>query len=91
MIPVKCLEYMACKKPFLTTPLSQDIIKNNDVGLLIKRDFNNTEIKDKFIMLIEDKSLRMKLGNNGFNKVNKNFNWNNIMKNFNDEIKNMVS
>lgn len=86
MIPVKCLEYMACKKPIITTPISQDIIKNNDVGLLLKRNFNNKELNDKLVMLIEDKKLRIKLGENGIGKIYKNFKWEDIMSNFNKDI-----
>ncbi|MFX0186758.1 MAG: glycosyltransferase family 4 protein [Candidatus Hodarchaeota archaeon] len=85
-IPVKCLEYMACQKPFITTPISRDAIKNNDVGLILKRDFNNKELVTKLIMLIEDKSLRTKLGENGLKKINQNFKWEAIMEDFNTDL-----
>ena len=86
-IPVKCLEYMACRKPFITTPISQDVIKNNDVGLLLRKNFSSKELIEKLIMLIEDKSLRAKLGENGIKKVNQNFKWEDIMNNFNTNLK----
>ena len=91
MIPVKCLEYMACKKPLISTPISQDIIKNNDVGILLKRNFNNTELIDKLTMLIEDKGLRIKLGENGAKKIHQNFKWDDIMNNFNSDILKLVN
>ena len=56
MVPVKCLEYMACGKPIITTPISQDVIKNNDVGILLKRNFNKNELIDKLCLLIDDKN-----------------------------------
>lgn len=86
MIPVKCLEYMACAKPFISAPLSQDLIKNNDVGFLLKSSFTEREILDNFITLIEDKATRKKLGENGFKKINQRFNWNNLMSEFNKNL-----
>jgi glycosyltransferase involved in cell wall biosynthesis len=90
MIPVKCLEYMACKKPLITTPISHDIIKNNDVGLLLRRDFKKKELIDNLIMLIEDKNLRMKLGERGYKKISQNFIWDDLMRNFNKDLLNLV-
>jgi len=86
MIPVKCLEYMACEKPFITVPCSQDLIKNNDVGLTVKSDFTKKDIIDNLLKLIEDKALRKKLGQKGLMKVNQKFRWENIMTKFNQEI-----
>jgi len=86
MIPVKCLEYMACGKPFVSSPLSEDLIKNNDVGLVIKRNFTEREIIEKLNMMIEDKNLRKKLGNNGINKIDNKFQWKTLMAKFNEEI-----
>ena len=89
-VPVKCLEYMACKKPFITTPISQDVIKNNDVGLVIKKDFSNKELIEHLLMLIEDKGLRTKLGENGFKKIFKDFNWKTILDEFNQDLQNLI-
>lgn len=85
-IPVKCLEYMACKKVFITAPCSNDIIKNNDVGILLKRNFTKKDLAENITSLIEDKSLRKKLSENGLKKVIANFNWETIMKKFNDNL-----
>jgi len=91
MVPVKCLEYMACKKPFITTPVSQDIIKNNDVGILLKRDFSNKELIDTISMMIQDNNLRKKLGENGFNKIQSSFKWERLMNDFNNDIKTKIN
>jgi len=91
MIPVKCLEYMACKKPYITTPVSQDIIKNSDVGLILKRNFTKKDLIEKIIMLIEDRNLRKKLGDAGYLKIHKNFKWENLMKDFNSDLLDIIN
>lgn len=85
-IPSKCLEYMSCGIPIITTPISKDLIKDNDVGILINRDFSKKELVDKIIQLIEDKNLRKKLGETGLKKIQQNFRWENIMNEFNLDI-----
>ena len=90
MIPVKCLEYMACAKPYITAPLSQDLIKNNDVGLVLNRNFTEKELFDNLISLIEDPSLRKKLGENGLKKIETRFRWEDLMTNFNTELSNLI-
>lgn len=86
MIPVKCLEYMACKKPFISTPISKDVLKNNDVGILLSSNFSNTEVISKLTTLIEDKSFSRKLGENGLKKVEREFLWENIIDKFNNDL-----
>ncbi|MFX1453205.1 MAG: glycosyltransferase [Promethearchaeota archaeon] len=88
-IPVKCLEYLACKKPFISTPISDDIIKNEEVGIILKRNFTKKEIRDNFIMLIEDKNLQRRLGENGFKKIQNEFRWEDIMERFNKDLGNI--
>lgn len=46
----------------MTVLLSKDLIKNNDRGLVLKKNFNKNDIIDKLTTLIEDKNLRIKLG-----------------------------
>ena len=87
---MKCLEYMACKKPFITTPVSRDIIKNNDVGLVIKKDFSKKELIDNLTLLIQDKNLRKNLGENGIKKIYEKFQWEILMQNFNNDLKKIV-
>ncbi len=90
MVPVKCLEYMACKKTFLTTPISQDVLKNNDVGLSLPKLFNDKDLIDGIITLIEDKNLRKKLEETGFNKILKQFKWETVMNDFNQDLISLV-
>jgi len=89
-IPVKCLEYMACKIPFLTTKVSSDLLNKNDVGIEIE-DINRKKVlADKIIQLIEDKNLREKLGNNGLKKIDLRFTWEKIMNKFLSEIESII-
>ena len=86
MIPVKCLEYMACKKPFITAPISTDVLINNDVGITLKRNFTKGDIISGINTLIEDKTLRRNLGENGLKKIDIKFRWDKIMYEFNKEL-----
>ena len=90
MIPMKCIEYMACKKTFLTTPVSQDIIKNNDVGILLTRKFTKEEVNNKLTHLIEDTNLMKKLGENGYRKVKSTFKWEIQMNKLNSDIEKLI-
>ena len=85
-IPVKCLEYMSCKKPFISTPISKDIIKGNNVGIILRRNFKKRELLNSFITLLEDKNLRLKLGENGYNKIIEKFRWEDIIHEFNNDL-----
>ena len=85
-VPIKCLEYLACKKTFISTPISKDLVKNDDVGLLLRKNFTKEEIIEKTSILIEDKGLRSRLGENGLKKINEVFLWDNLMNNFNKDI-----
>ena len=51
-MPTKCIEYMAYKKIFLTTPISKDVVNNNDTGIVIRSDFSEKELIDNLIILI---------------------------------------
>jgi glycosyltransferase involved in cell wall biosynthesis len=87
--PIKILEYMACKKTFITTKISKDVLHNNNTGLLIESmDFN--EIANKSINLLQDKKLRTKLGENGYNIIKNNFQWDKLMNEFEECMVNLV-
>ncbi len=85
-MPTKCIEYMACKKSFLTTPISKDIVNNNDTGFVIRSNFTQKELIQKLSMLIEDNHLRTKLGNAGLKKIQEKFKWDIIIQKLNKEI-----
>ena len=89
-VPVKCIEYMSCKKPFITTPISQDVIKDDDVGLILSKDFTDREIINKVSMLIEDKNLHERLGEAGLKKVYQDFNWDVVLNKLNKDLLELV-
>jgi len=89
-IPVKCLEFMACKKPFISAPLSHDLIKNNDVGIMLKKNFTRKDLIENLISLLEDKNLRRKLGENGFKKIYQKFRWEDLMSKFNNDMQQVI-
>jgi len=90
-IPVKCLEYLACQIPFITSPISSDLLNNNDVGIEIKDVTKSKVIADKLIQLIENKNFKEKLGSNGLNKVKSKFNWEKIMEKFIIELESIIN
>ena len=90
-IPVKCLEYMACKLPFITSKISSDLLKKNDVGIEIKDINQPKSIANNLIHLIEDKGFREKLGINGLKKVKAKFNWEKIMQKFIIELELIIN
>ena len=77
---------MACKKTYITAPCSKDLIKNNDVGVVLKRNFTEKDIINSLNLLIEDKSLRRQLGEKGLKKINQKFRWEDLMTNFNKDL-----
>jgi len=91
IIPVKCLEYSACKIPFITSSISSDLLSNDDVGIEIKNVNNPDFIANKLIQLIEDKTLRDRLGNNGLKKIRDKYTWSDIMRKFIQEIEVLIT
>jgi len=76
--PFVLLEAMASKKPIITTRIGAipEIIKNNFNGILVSPKSKN-ELTDAILMLLENKTLSNKLGNNAKMTV-KNFDWENV-------------
>jgi len=70
------LETMACKKPIIAfdLPFAREIITHLGTGLLAtERDIN--DLARKIEMLISDEKLRRRLGQDAYNYVKKNHNW----------------
>ncbi|WP_371803602.1 glycosyltransferase family 4 protein [Candidatus Lokiarchaeum ossiferum] len=92
-IPVKCVEYMACKKTFISTLISKDIsffnYKSNKTGITIA-NINTKEIAKQSLKLLRDIKYREELENNGYNLIQKNYNWDNLMSYFESEIINCL-
>ncbi|MGB9763656.1 MAG: glycosyltransferase, partial [Minisyncoccia bacterium] len=74
-VPSKIFEYMAARKPIIINLEGEGskIIEEAQCGLIIKPD-NPNDLKEAILKLYNDRFLREKLGLNGYNYVNYNFN-----------------
>jgi glycosyltransferase involved in cell wall biosynthesis len=80
--PNKIFHYMLAKKPVLATNCNyiQNIVEQTECGIIYS---NNSlgDFTEKLKFLIDNPSKRKYWGNNGFNAVIKNYNWENTSKN----------
>ena len=91
VIPTKILEYLACGKPVLSTPLkgTVELLPNENYGIVYSQldDFISSIEK-----LLQNKAHLDKLGENGFSYVKKNHYWDSLadqlIKIFDNLIKN---
>ena len=79
--PVSIIESMAAGKASISTNVGGvgDIIENNISGIISKSSVK--QFGDDLLKLINDKTLRNKLGKNGKNRSLKLFNYNVLIKN----------
>jgi glycosyltransferase involved in cell wall biosynthesis len=81
--PMAVLEAMACKKAPIVFDFSfsREYVKHMYNGLLVKaRD--EIDLSNKMRLLLVDKKLRKKLGENAYNYINKHHNWDEIAKKY---------
>ncbi len=80
IIPTKILEYMACKKPVLSTPLhgTVELLPDENYGIIYS-DLSN--FANSIIDLLHDTKKLDKLAENGFNHVQKHHSWNMLSDN----------
>ncbi len=75
-IPNKLFEFMAAKKPVIvsnTIPM-QKIVDSTQCGVVF--DYQQPDsFNEALVSLIENKKLRIKLGQNGFHNVQETYNW----------------
>lgn len=84
-IKTKNLEAMAMSIPVVTTSVGAESINAIDGKDWYIED-DNEEFAKRVIMLLKNENLRKNISLNGFNYVEKNFDWDNVMKNWNDVI-----
>lgn len=74
--PMFGIETMACKKPLIAfdLPYAREIIKNGHNGLLAK-PYNVEDLSNKIALALQDKKLRLKLGQNAYEYVKRNHDW----------------
>ena len=74
ILPTKVLEYLACKKPVLSTPLSgtKELLPDETFG--ISYSPSNTFFEN-ILKLLDDKNKLKKMSHDGYEYVTKNHNW----------------
>jgi glycosyltransferase involved in cell wall biosynthesis len=74
--PMFALEAMACKKPLVafSLPYAREIIKDGHNGLLAQA-YDVEDLSSKIALALQDKELRFRLGEKGYEYVEENHNW----------------
>ncbi len=74
--PMFALEAMACKKPLIAFdfPYAREIIKDGHNGLLAKA-YDVNDLSNKIALALHDRKLRLKLGQNAYEYVKRNHDW----------------
>lgn len=85
-LPLKLFEYMACEKPVVSTELLG--IKNTVEDMVMYAN-NEEEYKETFDILYNDRNLRLKLGINGSQFVENNYEWGKIVGKLEDILLNV--
>ena len=80
IIPTKILQYLACAKPVISTPLPgmRDMLPNEEYGVVYAK--NMRELIHKSIFLLQNENLAQRLGKNGFRYVHKNHEWKGVAR-----------
>jgi glycosyltransferase involved in cell wall biosynthesis len=81
-VPNKLIDYMACGKPVVTSkdfPEIERIVNDSKGGILVDHD-DPKQIAQAVIKLLKDDDLRMKMGQNARNYIEKNHNWKSFEK-----------
>jgi len=79
IVPTKIIEYLACGKPVLSTPLSgtKELLPNEKFGILYS---NSDNFVNTLSSLLLDKNKLKQLGKQAFEYAQKNHNWNILSK-----------
>jgi len=81
--PMFVLEAMACKKPLVVfdRPFALELITNMHNGL-IAESCNVKDLSEKIRLLLLDEKLRLKLGQNAYQYVRREHNWETLAENY---------
>ena len=85
-IPTKMIEYFACGKPVVSSPVSKDILIDKSTGFVVK-DVSPRNIAEKLSILIEDEKLTHDMGKKARQLVVERFDWARIIDQIDDEIR----
>ncbi len=85
-IPTKILEYFACGKPVVSSPVSKDILTDESTGFVVK-DVSPRNIAEKLSIMIDDEKLTHDMGKNARQLVVERFDWERIIDQIEEEIR----
>ena len=80
--PVKLLEYMACKKPIVSTRVGVDEYIKDGYNALVVDNADPFEIAEATIRIIKNEKLSLSLARNARNKVEKSYNIDTMLDKF---------
>ncbi len=85
------LEAMACKKPVVTfgIPSAEEIIKDGVTGILAK-PFSVKDLTNKMRLILSDKRLQSKIGQNAYAYVKREHNWDTQIEKYIKIYKNLI-
>jgi len=84
-IPTKILEYFACGKPVVSSPVSRDVLIDGFTGLVV-RDVTPKVIAKKFSRILEDEKLAERMGRNARKLVVEKFDWEEVISRIEGEL-----
>lgn len=89
--PISILEAMACKKPVVAfdLPFSREIIRDGYDGVLAKTG-DVEDLTRKIRLLLGDEKLRLRLGNNAYEQVKKEHNWDTLVERYLEIYRNVA-
>ncbi len=85
-IPTKILEYFACGKPVVSSPVSRDILADESTGFVVK-EVSPRNIAEKLSIMIEDEKLTHSMGKKARDLVVERFDWEKIIDQIDKEIR----
>lgn len=89
-IPTKILEYFACGKPVVSSPVSKDVLVNEFTGLVVK-NVTPKVIAKQFSRILDDEKLASQMGTNARRLAIEKFNWEKIISQIEREIQEIES
>ena len=85
-LPTKILEYFACGKPVVSSPVSKDILMDESTGFVVK-EVTPENVAEKLSVLMEDERLVSKMGKNARRLVVEKFDWERVIDRIEKEIR----
>ena len=90
--PMFALEAMACKKPLVAFDIrfAREIVANGHNGLLAEA-YDIKDLSEKIRLILSDEKLRFEIGQNAYEYVKREHNWNTQVEKYLDVYKNVIS